>query len=71
MGRRPKLPKCFDARSECFARTNNGECFCLESTFPNKECPFYKREGEVKRLVTARDYKEAKNNERDPLEAAD
>lgn len=61
MGRRPELPKCQDARPDCFARTNDGKCFCLRCTIFDGPCPFYKTEAEVKTLVVAQDYKEAKN----------
>ena len=71
MGRKTDMPKCYDARPKCFARNNTGRCFCLESTYPDKECPFYKTEEQVKHLVRAREYKEAKDNERDTLEASD
>ena len=63
MGRMPDMPKCYDARENCFARTDDCKCFCLSSTYANKECPFYKTEDEVKLLVTVRDYKEAKGDE--------
>ena len=71
MGRKPELPKCYDARPDCFTRTVKGGCFCLESTYPENECPFYKTEDKVKHLVRAREYKEAKDNVRDPLEETD
>ena len=59
---RRDMPICRDCRKDCFARTKEGKCFCLEMTvFDENICPFYKPEGTVKHLVVARDYKEAKN----------
>lgn len=59
---RRDMPKCQDKRLYCFARTKEGKCFCLECTvFDNNLCPFYKTENEVKHLVKACEYKDAKN----------
>ena len=58
---RRDMPKCMDSRTDCFARTKDGKCFCLWCTAFEGECPFYKTENEVKYLVIAHDYKEAKD----------
>jgi len=55
------MPKCNDKRVKCFARTGDGKCFCLSRTDFEKQCPFYKPEENVKHLVSAREYKEAKD----------
>ena len=59
---RRDMPKCQDSRPDCFAMTKEGKCFCLGRTsFDENICPFYKTENEVKYLVKAYEYKEAKN----------
>ena len=44
-----KMPICNDSR-KCFAQTDNHECQCLQSTYPDGECPFCKenREDRIK-----------------------
>lgn len=63
MGAIAKYPACpFTVHSDCFAKTSSKRCYCLEDTdFKGNECPFYKPEGQVKNLVQARSYKEAKD----------
>lgn len=61
MGKGPNMPKCADQRPACFARTESGKCYCLSDTKFDGKCPFYKPEDQVKNLIRARNYKEAKN----------
>lgn len=55
------MPKCKVNHPDCFARTADEKCFCLSCTAFSDDCPFYKPAEKVKYLITAYDYREAKN----------